>query len=199
MTWLLFITITEWAIRIGMVPVILRRRFQPVTSLAWLALIFFLPFLGLVVYLLVGVSYLGRRRARTHQQVIGSSTLPERLAQLYRERPKVLPEQRNMIIQAEQVSGNPILGGNGVQLISDTGELVEMLVQDVDAAEHHVHVLFYIFWPDEVGMRVIDALKRWKRNPRLVEEQGRNARREFESRYTKSQAIDQYYEVIASG
>ena len=46
---------------------------------------------------------------------------------------------------------------------------------------------------------VIDALKRWKRNPRLVEEQGRNARREFESRYTKSQAIDQYYEVIASG
>lgn len=160
MTWLLFITITEWVIRIGMVPVVLRRRFQPVTSLAWLTLIFFLPLAGLVVYLLVGVSYLGRRRARTHRQVVGGSPLPERLARMYRERPEVLPEQRTMIIQAEQISGNPILGGNRVQMISDTGELVKSLVADIDAAEHHAHLLFYIFWPDAVGMRVIEALKR---------------------------------------
>lgn len=161
MTWLLFLyAITEWVIRIGMVPVVLRRRFQPVTSLAWLALIFFLPLVGVVVYLLVGVRYLGRRRARTHRQVVGASPLPERLAQLYRERPEVSPEQQTMIVQAEQVSGNPILGGNQVQLIALTEELVESMVHDIDAAEDHVHVLFYIFWPDAVGTRVIDALER---------------------------------------
>ena len=56
-------TVAEWIIRIVMIAVILRRRFAPSTALAWLVLIMFLPELGLIVYLLVGVNHLGRRRA----------------------------------------------------------------------------------------------------------------------------------------
>src|SRR5690606_10968289 len=91
MSWLILLSILEWSVRIGMTVVILRRRFSPPTSLAWLALIFFLPEVGLVVYLLVGVSYLGRRRARSHRQFMGVIRTPSRLAEMqaYIERPEV--------------------------------------------------------------------------------------------------------------
>lgn len=162
MSWLVLLSILEWAIRILMVPVILRRRFAPVTALAWLTLIFFLPELGLLVYLLVGVSYLGRQRARWHRAVVGGARRPERMAEMrsFSARPEVLPAQENMIIQAERISGNPIVGGNFVEMLDDADALVQRLVADIDAATDHVHMLFYIFWPDQNGTLVAEALKR---------------------------------------
>ena len=158
---LVYYPVLEWAVRIGMVPVILRRRFPPSTSLAWLTLIFFLPLLGLVVYLLVGVSFLGRERARSHRRVV-LARMPEREAELkpYIERPTLLPEQENMVTQAEQVSGNPILGGNEMELLPDTPRFIDRLVADIDAAQRHVHLLFYIFRPDANGMKVLEAVRR---------------------------------------
>lgn len=162
MSWLILIPIFEWVTRLVMTVVVLRRRFSPVTSLAWLTLIFFLPEVGLVVYLLVGVSYLGRRRARSHQAMLGSKQLPERVAELeaFATRPAIEPEQRNMIVQAERISGNPIIGGNTVELLPMSGDIFGRLIEDIDAAQHHVHLLYYIFWPDEVGNRICDALQR---------------------------------------
>lgn len=161
MSWLIVFPIVEWLIRVGMVVVILRRRFPPVTALAWLALTFLLPELGLIVYLLVGVSYLGRRRVRTHRRVLattrgrggdGTTARPHR--------PSVDPAHRNMFLQAQRISGNPIVTGNDVELIAANSDLVERLVADIDAAADHVHLVYYIFWADAVGKRVGEALKR---------------------------------------
>ncbi|MFA9479793.1 cardiolipin synthase [Phycisphaerales bacterium AB-hyl4] len=163
MTTILFwLPLVEWAIRVVMVVVILRRRMQPITSLAWLSVIFFLPIVGMLVYLMIGVSYLGRRRARDRRAVAGVGRLPEAMAEAesYATMAELMPEQRNMIVQAEQISGNPILRGNKVELIDANDTLIDALVADIDAAKHHVHIVFYIFWADTVGVRVCDALKR---------------------------------------
>ncbi len=42
----------EWLIRLVMLPVIVRRKNQPATCLAWLTIVFLVPFVGLVLYLL---------------------------------------------------------------------------------------------------------------------------------------------------
>lgn len=165
MSWLVFISTVRWTIRIVMVAIILRRRFAPATALAWLTLIFFLPELGLVVYLLVGVSYLGRHRARMHRRVVGAAQSETRAAAMrpHAMRPKIAAEQRGMILQAERISGNPIIGGNHVELLPGQGDKIDRLVADIDAAEHHVHLLYYMYWPDEMGRRVADALERAQR------------------------------------
>jgi cardiolipin synthase len=54
----------------------------------------------------------------------------------------------------------PILGGNAAELLTDYDGAVNRLVADIDAAGHHVHLLFYIFADDETAGRVIDALRR---------------------------------------
>jgi len=162
MSWVALYWTLEWTIRIVMVLVILRRQIPPVLRLAWLVLILAVPVLGLILYLLLGTRHLGRRRARIHRRSVDETRTEHRLAHLrtYMARPRIAPEQRNMIAQAERVSGNPIVGGNDMELLEDAGEKVAQVVADIDAAEHHVHLLYYTFRPDEVGQKVIEALKR---------------------------------------
>ena len=38
--------------------------------------------------------------------------------------------------------------------------MISQLINDIEAAEHHVHMLFYIFANDETGRRVAEALVR---------------------------------------
>lgn len=45
---------------------------------------------------------------------------------------------------------------------------------------------------------VVDAIRTWTANPDLVAEQGANARRAFEARFTKEKSIDRYYKMLAS-
>ena len=59
----------EWVIRAVMLVVVVRRR-KPATAMAWLLIIFALPWLGLALYLIVGRRPLPRgRRERARQAV----------------------------------------------------------------------------------------------------------------------------------
>jgi len=46
---------------------------------------------------------------------------------------------------------------------------------------------------------VIEAIDTWKDDAELVDEQGRNARRAFEQRFTKDQSVDRYYRLLTDG
>lgn len=162
MTWLLFHQLAEWAIRLAMVPVILRRRFIPATALAWFTIIFFLPEIGLLLYLFIGDARLGRKRTRLHQKVIGLSRQEGRMSRQKQHiiRPKVQPELESVILQAEIIGGMPILGGSHVQLMGDTDALFAQVAKDIDEAKHHVHLLYYIYVADETGNLISEALMR---------------------------------------
>ena len=54
----------------------------------------------------------------------------------------------------------PVVDGNRVQLLADYQETITRLVQDIDEAKAHVHLLFYIFADDSTGRLVMDALAR---------------------------------------
>lgn len=43
---------------------------------------------------------------------------------------------------------------------------------------------------------VVEAIRRWREDPCLLERQGKNARELFERQFTKQHAIDQYYRVL---
>ncbi|SFR66901.1 glycosyltransferase family 4 protein [Halogeometricum limi] len=44
---------------------------------------------------------------------------------------------------------------------------------------------------------VVEAVRRWRDDPELVEIQGRNAREAFEQNFTATRSIDAYYEVLS--
>jgi cardiolipin synthase len=158
--WITLLAIAEWTIRVLMTVVILRRQLSPATSLAWLAMTFLSPAGGLVVYLLIGRNRLGRRRSAQHRAVrdalrpaAGGPPAPP-------IRPQIEPATLPVVLQAEKIGGQAILGGNHVELLSDTQAMIDRLVGDIDAARHHVHLLFYIIANDATATRVADALIR---------------------------------------
>ena len=69
------------------------------------------------------------------------------------------PQCKEAIILAEHFGSMPILDGNSVTLISDTNEVINELISDINTAKDHVHMLFFIFRNDDTGRRVAQALK----------------------------------------
>jgi len=153
---------TEWLIRLVMLPIVLRRR-RPASAMSWLLVIFLLPWLGLVIYGLMGRQRLGRfrtQRAREAHRAVWRRGLA-----LAREKPHMLsPEvraaQRDFVAVARRLGESPILGKNAVKLFSKTDDVVRGILADIDAAANHVHVLMYIFSTDGTGRLVADALER---------------------------------------
>lgn len=160
MSWLLAFTLSEMIIGLAMAWVILRRRRPAPVSLAWLMLVFLNPYIGAVLYALIGVSHLGKYRAEHHRHVAAHSRKRHDLREMqaFAKRPEFDGEQRNMVLQAERISGNPIVGGNDVELLSTNDEHIARLVEDIGEATWHAHLLYYIFRPDEMGQQVAQSL-----------------------------------------
>jgi cardiolipin synthase len=67
---------------------------------------------------------------------------------------------RHLFQVGESISGFAPSGGNSARLLADSNAAIDALVADIDAAEDHVHLLFYIWLADTNGCKVAEALKR---------------------------------------
>lgn len=160
--WTKVLVASEWLIRLVMLPIIVLRKEKPTTCLAWLAIVFFEPWIGLGLYLLIGENRLGSLRLARRQQL---RPLLEKSEYPHVEAPHVIDpnetdEYSLLIHLAEHGGGLPVVGGNAISLMSDTDVVIDRLVAEIDAARHHVHLLFYIIKDDTVGHRVAEALIR---------------------------------------
>ena len=74
--------------------------------------------------------------------------------------PDVGAEMEHCVRLAENLGQFPILGGNGADILADYDGTIDRLIADIDAANDHVHLLYYIFGDDATSARVVDALAR---------------------------------------
>jgi cardiolipin synthase len=72
-----------------------------------------------------------------------------------------LPERcAHLFHVGRSISGFEPVAGNSARLMEDSNAAIASLVADIDAAQEHVHVLFYIWLTDGNGRCVADALTR---------------------------------------
>ncbi|MEJ2186187.1 MAG: cardiolipin synthase [Gemmatimonadota bacterium] len=152
----------EWIVRLAMFVIIVIRKRSATTALAWLMVVAFLPFVGAVAYFMFGETRLGRRRTLAYQHWEDSlSRAPAVWKRLSTEWQAELEEPyRTLSDLAESVGATEARSGNALELIPDTMELFQRLCADIDAAEHHCHLLFYIANEDAVSVAVTEAMVR---------------------------------------
>jgi cardiolipin synthase len=156
MNWLLVYTTVGWAIRLGMLPAVLRRNFAPGASMAWLAVVFLHPYIGLALYRLFGESRLGPGRVAHHNRLLQQYAVIDARPEL----PAGIGDGARSLIQvALKVGRMPVVTGSQVEFFTDSATMVDRLSADIDAASSHVHLLYYIMACDATGQRVADALK----------------------------------------
>jgi hypothetical protein len=138
--WIFFAS--EWVIRLIMLVVVPFRR-TPAAAKGWLLLIMFEPWVGLLVYLLIGRAKLQRRQREQFAK------LPQAMAKVTSRlanhphifHPEVGPTLSQAVTLAENLGQSPILGGNAVELLVDYKGTIARLVADIDQAREHVHFI----------------------------------------------------------
>lgn len=147
------------------IRVIMMRR--PVgVSLAWLILIFILPFAGAALYLLIGERRMGRRRAERTAALRGEyEEWLRRLPQdVVVDWPHLNPGSLPINRLAEATLGIPAMAGNKLELIDAAEPILRSMIADIDRAKRTCHMEFYIWneggTADEVCEALIRAAKR---------------------------------------
>lgn len=141
---------------------ILRPHREPASRLAWAVVMLGLPVAGILAYLLLGETSIGRRRAARLRKVL--ARLPDVAetpgATASPLRPAIPDRYAPLFRVGQSVNGFEPVGGNRAGLMADSNAAVESMVADIDAARDHVHLTFYIWLPDNNGLKVVAALKR---------------------------------------
>lgn len=128
---------------------------SPASRIAWVAVILFLPIIGILAYLFLGETSIGRDRLRrmhdAEREIQRPDGTPYAPAQL-------TPHTRSLFDMTASISGFPAVTGNRITLAADSDAAIGDLVADIDAATRTVHLSFYIWLDDHNGGRVADAV-----------------------------------------
>ncbi|MDD3620580.1 MAG: phospholipase D-like domain-containing protein, partial [Desulfobulbaceae bacterium] len=141
--------------------VIMRKREASVT-LAWLVVILLLPFLGAVIYLLLGENRLGQKRAAHAADNVPLfkkwvTSLEHRIQAEWNH---VNPQCRPVEIQASRVFGLPTLPGNRLELIDNPAAFFRSLTADIDRARKSCFLEFYIWEEGGLADDIAEAVLR---------------------------------------
>ncbi len=144
------------------VRVLLRPHRDPAARAAWIAVILALPGVGVIAYLLLGETSIGRKRLARLTRI--RAALPRIDHAPGWERagadPEIPERYRPLFRVGASVSGYEPVGGNRARLMADSNAAIDEMIVDIDAATRHVHLMFYIWLPDTNGLKMVEALKR---------------------------------------
>src|SRR3954463_8905740 len=150
-------------IHLGVIArVILRPHREPASRIAWIVVIIVVPVIGILAYIFLGETNLGRRRVSRICAVL--ATMPDLTKAPGMDAPNVQPKipetYAHLFRLGHSVNGFEPLGGNCASLLADSNTTIDSMVADIDAAQDHVHLISYIWLPDNNGLKVVEALKR---------------------------------------
>ena len=140
--------------------VLLRPHREPASRVAWIVVVMVAPGLGIIAYLLLGETNIGRKRVARMRQVLAELPPVVVSPDDVNAQPDIPEKYVHLFRAAGTINGFEPVGGNRGVLQKDSNATIDSLVADIDAAQDHVHLLFYIWLADNNGCRVVDALKR---------------------------------------
>ncbi len=153
-----FLFVLDLSIRITAIIVIPRNR-RPTAAMAWLLAIFFIPFVGVLLFLLIGNPRLPRARRRKQDQIneyIAETSEHLHFGTLRPDPPSWFPP---IVEMNHQLGALPISGDNGAHLISDYQESLDAMADEIRRAVDYVHVEFYILQSDSSTDNFFRALE----------------------------------------
>lgn len=129
---------------------------NPVKTMAWILVLLFLPFVGLVFYYFFGRS---TRKERLISKKGYSRLLKRPMAEYQIQESLDNISDKSRIMQFFRNVNNALpFEGNTVEVYTDGASMIIDLLKSVYSAKHHIHIEFYIIEDDPVGRLLRDAL-----------------------------------------
>ncbi|WP_138494705.1 cardiolipin synthase [Paenibacillus pinistramenti] len=139
---------------------------SPPKTVAWLFILFCVPFIGFFLYYFVAKDYQNRRRIR-----LSGSPLFRRIEARLREQAEIIedtagmnnPEfagQERLFALLSHLRECPMTGCNATRVLKDGEETFASMLEAMEQAKEHIHIEFYIFRSDMIGSRFKDLMIR---------------------------------------
>jgi cardiolipin synthase len=162
----LLVVIGHLTIQVALVlRALMRPHREPASRIAWVLVILIFPILGILAYLFLGETSIGRRRAERLRQTLARLPGPETVAVppsggAWAAKPVSPGRYQQLFDLGQSITGFAPCRGNQGYLAADSDSAIAELVADINASRHQVHLLFNIWLPDRNSTRVAEALMR---------------------------------------
>jgi cardiolipin synthase len=146
--------------------IIFRERKETAQTWAWLLVLMFIPIAGFILYIFFGR---GISKDRIFDlKIQGKPGMNREIEEdkralkrgLYPHPPTGQVDVKQLIYMLTVFESMLYTTNNEVELFTDGREKFDALIQDIDQAEDHIHLQYYIYRSDELGSEVRDALVR---------------------------------------
>ncbi|WP_295839252.1 cardiolipin synthase [uncultured Microbacterium sp.] len=158
-SWLVItLFVVDLVVRIAAIIIVPRNR-RPTAAMAWLLAIYFIPFVGVFLFLLIGNPRLPRKRRRKQaaiNQYIHDTSASLEFGTL---RPNAPQWFRSLVQLNRNLGAMPIAGDNAATLIADYQRSLDAMAEAIRVAKRYVHVEFYILQSDDSTDNFFRALE----------------------------------------
>jgi cardiolipin synthase len=157
-TWVGVLAAIDFVVRIVCLIIVPRNR-RPQTATAWLLAIFLIPYVGVLLFLVLGSRRLPKRRREKqleiNRYIIETTQGIERVS-----RDSPWPGWLESIVELNRTLGAmPLVGGNSASLLPHYNESLAAMTAEVNKAERYVHAEFYNLSLDPTTAPFFDALE----------------------------------------
>lgn len=160
--------ITTWTavvdavLMLVIVPWVLAIKKEAISAIAWCLLVIFVPIFGAVFFILFGYQSVHRplKRKRRHRQSFRVRN-PAGRHPVHSEAERAEDADdtwEGMGRLARRLDAYPVTAGNRLTFYHEGKPAFDDMLAAIRAAEHHVHVQFFIFQYDTLGRQFLDLL-----------------------------------------
>ena len=145
--WLLVVFVFDLTVRIAAIIVVPRNR-RPTAAMAWLLAIYFIPVVGVFLFLLIGTPRLPRKRRRKQTQINQYIHETSESLEFGTLRPNAPDWFGSVVTLNRNLGAMPLSGDNDAHLISEYQQSLDAMADAIRSAQTYVHVEFYILQSD---------------------------------------------------
>lgn len=161
--WILEIALSVINVILALVIIFIERK-NPAKTLAWILVLFFLPIVGAVVYLVFAQNISRRKiyKLDDKDRKIIRDSLEDQIEEMNSGKLEFSNDVANVwrqMIKLNLVYGEAYLTqNNSIDMFSDGKDFFRSLMKDIKAAKYSIDIEFYIIKPDFIGQRLLKLL-----------------------------------------
>lgn len=142
------------------ISLIFIERKEPNTTWAWLLILFVLPGVGFIIYLIFGQN-LSRQKIFREKKVVDEKKSKVLMEKFKEEKEKGASSEFMELVRMNYThSGALYTEGNSLTTFIDGEKKFEALINDIRDAKEFIHIEYYIFRMDNLGKTLIDELSK---------------------------------------
>lgn len=143
-----------------LISVLFMERKDSRSSLSWSLAFLFLPVVSWVIYALVGKGPKFNRRKWSRRKMVADRLLESEFSKGHLQNYCASDADLAELVKLNSENGAPCTAHNSIKIYTDAHQMYEEQLRDMEEAKSSIHIMYYLFKPDDAGRRFLEVMTR---------------------------------------